>query len=378
MGPEGRRGGCRRVKPRFAGTNLRNDPHGSACAARLGLIELGAFVAGEGSEVPGAASTPAPSALPRVGAQGLHVRPRGQRARALPPRHRLRHVQLPEVPRRVVRQGPRTSGATAVSRPAPPSGTEVSVVVAAHTMDRWDDIVAGMRRAGAPDRAAAGDDPGRGPQRAAAGPRSRRVPRRTRPRQRAHRGCLRRPQHRHRPGQGVDHRLRRRRREAGAGLDRAAARGVRRPRGHGRGRRGVAGVALPASGPPATGAGLDRRLHLPGAADRARRRAQPVGLQHVGAARGVRPGRQLRRGDRPDRADPDRLRGDRALHPDRPAAARRPGWSSSRARWSTTGSPRPGRRGPTCAPGPTPRASRRRRSAPWWAPRTRSRSRPTT
>ena len=107
VGPEGRRGGCRRVKPPFGVINPRKDPHSGACAARLGLIELGAFVVGEGSEVPGAASTSAPPALPRVRAQELQVRPCGQRARALSPRHRLRHVHLPEVPRRVVRQVPR-------------------------------------------------------------------------------------------------------------------------------------------------------------------------------------------------------------------------------------------------------------------------------
>ena len=38
-------------------------------------------------------------------------------------------------------------------------------------------------------------------------------------------------------------------------------------------------------------------------------------MQHVGAPRGVRPGRRLRRGPRPDRAQPAGLRGDGVLHP---------------------------------------------------------------
>ena len=66
---------------------------------------------------------------------------------------------------------------------------------------------------------------------------------------------------------------------------------------------------------------LDRRLHLHRPADRAGRGAQPHGLQHVVPPRGVRAGRRVRRGDRPHRQEPARLRGDRALHP-RPAGLR--------------------------------------------------------
>ena len=136
----------------------------------------------------------------------------------------------------------------------------------------------------------------------------------------------------------------------------------------------VGGVARPvwpdrSARPPAAGAGLAGRLHLPGPAHRARRRAQPVGLQHVGAAVPVRGDRRLRRGRRTDRADPARCRGDRVLHPDRPAEARQPGWSSSpRARGAPPGDRGPDRVGPTCGPARTPRASRRRPWPGWSAP----------
>ena len=220
----------------------------------------------------------------------------------------------------------------------------------------------GHGRAGAPDRASAGDDPGRRPQRRAAGPRSRRAlptyassttrapaappapatPASPGPRGRSSPSSTTTP---------------RRSRTGSSSCSRRTT-----TRSHGRGRCRDAGVARPASGPPATGAGLDRRLHLPGPADRAHRRAQPVGLQHVRAARGVRRDRRLRRGRRPDRADPARSRGDRALHPDRPADARRRVVFEPRAVRPPPGHRRPARPGPTCGPARTPRVSPRR---PW-------------
>ena len=57
--------------------------------------------------------------------------------------------------------------------------------------------------------------------------------------------------------------------------------------------------------------------------------------------RGLRAGRHLRRAGRPDRPDPARRRGDRALHPHRPADPRRPG--GLRAAGAR---PPPGHRGP--------------------------------
>ena len=71
-------------------------------------------------------------------------------------------------------------------------------------------------------------------------------------------------------------------------------------------------------------------------------------------------------------------RGDRVLHPDRPAQARQPGGLRARAPSCTTGSPRPAPSSPTSARARTPKGSRRRRWPGWSAPATRRRRRAAT
>ena len=118
VGREGRRGGCRRVTPRLTGRILpKRPPTRRRSADRLGLVDS---VRSSGRIGGAGCSWHACSACPLAAsrAQGLPVRPRGQRARALPPRHRLRAVRLPAVPGAArPASGPRRAGTAAVSRP---------------------------------------------------------------------------------------------------------------------------------------------------------------------------------------------------------------------------------------------------------------------
>ena len=252
-------------------------------------------------------------------------------------------------------RGARDSRGDGPTRP----DASVSVVVAAHTMDRWEDIVRGSRRARAPERGAAGDDPGRRPQRRAAGSRPGRLPGRAGAAQPADRGRLGRPQHGCGRGGGDNHRLPRRRRAARSRTGSSGLCGYDDPRVQ-----AVGGVARPVWP-------VRRPAHLPPELD------WLVGCTYLGQPtvrtdvrnlwgcnmsvrrRGVRPDRRLRRGGRPDRADPARQRGDRAVHPDRAADPGGPGGLRAVARWCTTGSPRPAAGGPTWSRARTPRGSRR-------------------
>ena len=136
-------------------------------------------------------------------------------------------------------------------------------------------------------------------------------------------GPLRRPQHRRRRVRRRGRRLPRRRRGGGPGLAGAPRPGLPRPR-RARGRRrhppslgGGQAVLVPA------GVRLGRRLHPLRDAAGAGDRPQPGRRQHVLSPRHPRRGRRLPPRAGADRDDPLRLRGDRSLHPHRPALAGR-------------------------------------------------------
>ena len=241
---------------------------------------------------------------------------------------------------------------------APAPAVTATVVVCVYTEKRWGDIVDGGRVRRRPGRHAGRDDRRRRPQPGLLAARRPELARRgAGAGQRARPGPVRAPatppSPRPRRRRGVP----RRRRPARPGWLAALLEPYEDPpctAVGGRGPPALADVAATAAAAPRARpartrrrrrhrrAGLDRRLHLHGPADRAGRGAQPHGLQHVVPARGVRAHRRLRRGDRPHRQEPAGLRGDRALHP-RPAGlgrgrARRSGSCSSRAPRSTTAS----------------------------------------
>ena len=259
--------------------------------------------------------------------------------------------------------------------------TTATVVVCVYTEKRWDDIVAAVESVAAQDVAAGRDAGRRRPQPGAACERAQaELDRCSGAGQRARPGPLRRPQHRHRRGQGRRRGVPRRRRHRPSGLARRAA-GALRGRHRAGGRRGgppaLAHVAQRRPSPARAArrrprerrrhrrAGLDRRLHLHRPADRAGRGAQPHGLQHVVPARGVRArsAASPRRSAASARTRWAARRPSSASAPGRPrpARARRSGSCSSRAPRSTTASATTASNGPTCGGAAGRRACPRRR-----------------